>query len=931
MPADPQRNQVFLSYSHNDRQAAVALRAALEGAGLPVFHDEQAIRTGDQWMTRLQDALQGCSAFAVLVGRDGVRRWVGAEVQVALNRHLGSHDEAERLPIFPILLEGTSPETLPPLLGLFQAASWSGAAESLSPTLLEGIRKRSTRLQEREHFEGCPFLGLDAFQQKDARLFFGRRQETLEALASLGSQQEANPENLRGAGGTQYIRWSQIEGNSGSGKSSLVNAGMLPMVERGALWARTGFDRWRVLGPMLPGRNPLEKLAEVLEHALVPEGTQRDTLQRLKRLEQDERALALMLRDCKQDDTAFLLIVDQFEELFTLAEPRSRKRFDAQLAHALQDAECPLFMITTVRADFLDRFEQLPRLQSIYNSRCKRFSLPTISEQGLREVIEQPARLAGLDVREVTAAILNDAREEIGALPLVENALYTLWQKREGDHLSGTEYRLQNGIAGMLQAQADALLARIDSEVPKGREAALELLLRLTSVNDEGRHSRQRISREEAVGVAGNGDRARGERVVQLLAGERALDGRSAQHAGVLRLITIHSEQGQQYVDLIHETLIRARCRDEKSGERIGYWPTLYDFVEKNRDRDLHRQQLKFHTEQWLQSRGLGRFTNLAGWRDLRRYHRLRVRKGSSEARFLSASRWKPMPLLVFAISVVGSIGVIGEAAWWAHQNKLPVGYVFMKPLWTLGWTPEGETVEVPKGEFTMGCVVGRDDSDGRCSARERLPQQVAIPKPFRIGKYEVTFLQYDAFVWDTNRKGNTDVTYPLANEWGRFDRPVINVSAREADAYIEWLNRRTKKSYRLPTEAEWEYAARAGTQTKYWWGNDFDEAKANCVPDRPGAGMERTTPVGSFEANCWGLHDTAGNVWEYVEVFSHSKPREQWAARNSVPPDISMPRTRRGGSWEDLGLGFCKPFISLDHIGRNNTGFRVLLPPALE
>ena len=148
MPADPQRNQVFLSYSHNDRQAAVALRAALEGAGLPVFHDEQAIRTGDQWMTRLQDALQGCSAFAVLVGRDGVRRWVGAEVQVALNRHLGSHDEAERLPIFPILLEGTSPETLPPLLGLFQAASWSGAAESLSPTLLEDIRKRSTRLQE---------------------------------------------------------------------------------------------------------------------------------------------------------------------------------------------------------------------------------------------------------------------------------------------------------------------------------------------------------------------------------------------------------------------------------------------------------------------------------------------------------------------------------------------------------------------------------------------------------------------------------------------------------------------------------------------------------------------------------------------------------------------------------------------------------------
>ena len=89
----------------------------------------------------------------------------------------------------------------------------------------------------------------------------------------------------------------------------------------------------------------------------------------------------------KQDGTAFLLIVDQFEELFTFADEAERKHFDALLAHALQDSECPLFVISTVRADFLDRYEQLPRLGEIYNSACKRYFLQTISEQSLREAI----------------------------------------------------------------------------------------------------------------------------------------------------------------------------------------------------------------------------------------------------------------------------------------------------------------------------------------------------------------------------------------------------------------------------------------------------------------------------------------------------------------------------------------------------------------
>ena len=119
-------------------------------------------------------------------------------------------------------------------------------------------------------------------------------------VSATSNRPTRNPCNA--AAGTAYNRWLQIEGNSGAGKSSLVNAGMLPMIEQGALWARTGFERWRVLGPMMPGKDPMARLAEALEQELIEDAARRDSLGRLKRLEQDERALAFSLRDFKQDE-----------------------------------------------------------------------------------------------------------------------------------------------------------------------------------------------------------------------------------------------------------------------------------------------------------------------------------------------------------------------------------------------------------------------------------------------------------------------------------------------------------------------------------------------------------------------------------------------------------------------------------------------------
>lgn len=904
---------VFLSYSHNDRAAAASLVRALEQAGLAVFKDDASLRSGDRWLSKLQQAINGCGAFVVLVGRDGVQRWVGAEVEVALCRHLSPHDDQDRLPIFPVLLGDAAPESLPPFLALFQITRWDGVA-ALPDDLVDALRARQSRFDAGPAVEGCPFLGLSAFTRNDARLFFGRRLETLEALAGLGDQTESNPECLAGCGGSAYKRWLQIEGNSGAGKSSLVQAGMVPMIERGALWSRTGIESWRILGPMMPGRQPVEKLAEVLERGLVAEPSRRDTLGRLQRLEKDERALAFALREQGAEKTAFLLIVDQFEELFTFADEGPRKVFDTLLAHALQDPECPLFVISTVRADFLDRYDQLTRLGGIYNRLCKRYFLPSISEPGLRDVIAGPAKLAGLDVSEVLTAILEDARDELaGALPLVENALRGLWEMRRGQRLSGEDYRGQGGLVGMLASQADALLAAIEAEkgmAGRGRAGALDLLLRLTRINDGGRHTRQRISRQEALIAAGNGKEDIGERILRRLSGERAEEA-LAGAPGSLRLIVVTTErdaQGQSlrdvdgglvgHVDLIHETLIRARGKDEHTGKLIGYWPTLNAYLETNRDRDLHRQQLAIETRRWSQSRRFGRWWNLAVLGDYLRYRRLHVAPKSLERHFL---KWSLVALIGQAALGSIVIGTIGESAWWANEFKLPPSYILRKPLWWLGIAPMPEMVEIKPGRFTMGCKPERDVVDYiTCNSNDARP--VTVDKPYSLGKYEVTFLQYDYYVWDQKRKGRgQELNYPRDVGWGREERPVLNVSWNDAVAYLDWLNERAKldvkrELYRLPTEAEWEYAARGGLDTPFGWaGREFNKARANCGPH-----TFQTLPVTRIEgwANGFGLHDMLGNVSEWTEDIYQSMTDERGTFETRVV---------RGGAWLDGVCGVAR------------------------
>ena len=198
-----------------------------------------------------------------------------------------------------------------------------------------------------------------------------------------------------------------------------------------------------------------------------------------------------------------------------------------------------------------------------------------------------------------------------------------------------------------------------------------------------------------------------------------------------------------------------------------------------------------------------------------------------------------------------------------------------------------GEMVDIPGGAFSMGNLSDTGEDD------ERPVHTVTLPA-FRLGKYEVTFAQWDACVADGGCGGYT----PYDKGWGRGDRPVINVSWDDAQLFVDWLNDKTDGGFRLPTEAEWEYAARAGSTTQYGWGDSIGNNRANCQDCGSQWDSGLTAPVGSFQANAWGLHDLHGNVYEWVQDCWNDSYLGAPADGSAWKSGNCLRRVIRGGSW---------------------------------
>ena len=199
--------------------------------------------------------------------------------------------------------------------------------------------------------------------------------------------------------------------------------------------------------------------------------------------------------------------------------------------------------------------------------------------------------------------------------------------------------------------------------------------------------------------------------------------------------------------------------------------------------------------------------------------------------------------------------------------------------------------VVIPSGSFRMGSPA-RERGD----RNERPLHRVRIDYQFAVGVYEVTFDEWYACI-DGGGCGNYVPGIP-DNSWDRENRPVINVSWEDAQSYVRWLSARTGKTYRLLSESEWEYVARAGTETAYSWGDSIGVNRANCRGCGSAWDGEQPAPVGSFAANAWGVYDMHGNVREWVQDCIKEDYEDVPADGSAWKSEDCSKRVLRGGAW---------------------------------
>jgi len=270
---------------------------------------------------------------------------------------------------------------------------------------------------------------------------------------------------------------------------------------------------------------------------------------------------------------------------------------------------------------------------------------------------------------------------------------------------------------------------------------------------------------------------------------------------------------------------------------------------------------------------------------ELERQERERQQRLQRENQRVQADRWATtVPPNIYGWSTERVQGLQRSVA-----ESLGLGPVFRDPLKDGSEGPE--MVLIPPGSFLMGA----SESDNQASDRERPQHRVSIARPFAIGRCAVTFDEYDRFCAATSRAKPSD------KGWGRSRHPVINVSWSDSVAYYTWLSEQTGRHYRLPTEAEWEYAARAGTTTRWSFGDDEGALGDYAWFDTNSGSLlsRKTHPVGEKRPNPWGLYDIHGNVWEWVQDSYHGNYASASADDVEWSESCTSPgRVLRGGCW---------------------------------
>ncbi|MGB1286906.1 MAG: toll/interleukin-1 receptor domain-containing protein, partial [Aggregatilineales bacterium] len=463
-------NRVFISYSRKNEAFAERLARDLGDAGLDVWLDLRQIQGGENWRDEIFRGLERSEFLVALLSPAAVEsKWVQREI-------LTARDQGKR--IYPIMVEDArdalrASEELKWLRDT-QYIDFEASYEEAFPKLLEalpgGRAIGSYDIFDPESIPN-PFKGLEAFQQRDAALFFGREELVARALQKL-----------------RHDDFLAVLGASGSGKSSLVRAGIIPQIRNGAL---PGSETYPIL-IFTPGEHPLDGLATRLHPLLAKHDSNRTRRSVLLRLQNPEQRFSVLTDALAglPENAKLLLMIDQFEEVFTRSGEKERENFLDFIRTVASVEENRTVIMLTMRSDFLGQLGGYPALAEMLEG-DRLLIVTEMTTANLLRVIEGPAQAVGLEYEDgLVDRILEDVKAQPGSLPLLQYALRELYQRRDGATLTISGY---NDIGGVRQALARHAEGIFQVQTQEDQELIRRILLRLVEVSETGEATRRRI------------------------------------------------------------------------------------------------------------------------------------------------------------------------------------------------------------------------------------------------------------------------------------------------------------------------------------------------------------------------------------------------------------------------------------------------------
>jgi formylglycine-generating enzyme required for sulfatase activity len=707
----------------------------------------------------------------------------------------------------------------------------------------------------------CPYVGLEAFTKETARFFKGRDRFVRLLLQKIAE--------------SSFV---PVIGVSGSGKSSLVRAGLISELEA---------QGWLILPPIKPGDfsdNPVMGISSVLAQLCQRADTKREISKQIASGNL-EAAIA-----CLTEQKKILLVVDQFEEVFTVCpaeKEAERQQFIDLLVGITQHPDSRLRVVTTMRADFFENCLGYRGLGEAIQ-RHQVLLLP-MNEEELREAIAAPAEVGQYELGEgLLPAILRDVRDEKNVLPLLEFALTQLWENREKRRFTFAVYDELGGVMGALNQHANSVF---DALKPQEQEWAKRICLMLVRTGVGERDTRQRRTKGELTQLAKDGDLQDFQVALdQLVAGRLLVTGKDG--------------DGEAWVDMAHEALMEkwlyfAKWREEKRD--------VLRLVNRIRDAFDECDRAIIDKDKFLLPEGV-----------VAQIEEVEVAITDyltpELQQFVQRNRYKYKP--------------------WLDTANLP------------------EMVDIPSGTFWMGSPEGKGIAD------EKPYHQVTV-KAFQMGKYPVTQAQWRTVAMSP--KVEIDLSLNPAYHRGD-DKPVEQITWYEAQEFCARLSQLTGENYRLPSEAEWEYACRAGASeyTEYYFGDDASQLddygwygnnsgdraidadriwkevnqNASQYTQRLRQNNNGTKAVGQKLPNAWGLYDMHSNVWEWCADDWHDNyegaPIDSQVGTKDIKNYEDGGATKkllRGGSWFNYAQ-YCRSAFRYYFYARNqsyNNGFRVV------